>query len=215
MGAAWPGGEGAGYAWSVLRLKPRSVIDHGPSFAAHYSQDGACQVLDLLGVAYDRSDRYHRDWQRIFEQFLREQAAATAARATEFVPVINTLAGPFPRFAHFLKANLNEVDPCRPGLDDAALARLEQDLGLRLPGAYRTFLRCASEVVVGDTLLCIGEYWLDADGDQVLFDLRGEPAHDTSDDPPVLYYDHGQPAVRPIANSFTAWIDALPRILAE
>jgi hypothetical protein len=220
-----------------LRLKPRSVIDNGPSFAAHYSQNAACQVLDLLGVAYNRSDRYHRDWQQAFEQVRREEAAATVAKATEFVPVINALAGHFPRFARFLKANLDEVDQCKPGLDDAALARLEQDLGLRLPGAYRTFLRCAREVVVGDTLqitsahpfvhdsarvalptqgmLCIGEYWLDADGDQVLFDLRKEFAPDTADDPPVLYYDHGRPAVRPIANSFTAWIEALPRALAQ
>ncbi|MEJ3745944.1 SMI1/KNR4 family protein [Actinomycetes bacterium KLBMP 9797] len=220
-----------------LRLKPRTGGGHGPSFAAHYSQEAACQVLDLLGVGYERSDRYHRDGQRAFEQLCREQAAATAARATEFAPTINALAGRFPRFARFLKANTDDIDQCRPGLDGAALARLEQDLGLRLPETYRTFLRCAREIVVGDTLqmttahpfthnsakvslptqgmLCIGEYWLDADGDQVLFDLRQEFAPDAADDPPVLYYDHGQPAVRPIANSFTAWIEALPRTLAE
>jgi hypothetical protein len=214
-----------------LRLKP--TMQHGASFAAHRSQEAACQVLDLLGVRYDRSDRYHRDWQRASEQLDREQAAATTARAKEFAPTIRCLAVWFPRFARFLKNNVEAVDQCRPGLDGAALARLEHSLGLRLPGAYRTFLRCASEIVVGDTLqltsthpfvhdsarvalptqgmLCIGEYWLESDGDQVLLDLRDNPG----DDPPVIYYAHAQPAVRTIATSFTAWIEALPRTLAD
>jgi hypothetical protein len=59
--------------------------------------------------------------------------------------------------------------------------------------------------------VCIADYWLEADGDQATFDLRD----DAGDDPPVLYYDHGRPAVRTVAKSFTAWIEALPRTLAE
>jgi hypothetical protein len=216
-----------------LRLKPKSLSEGEAALSARYSQQAACQVLDQLGVAYQRSDRYDRDWQRVFDQLGREDAAATAAKMAEFGPTITCLSGRFPRFARFLKANLEEVDQCRAGLDDAALARLETELGLRLPGAYRAFLQCVREIVVGDTLqmtslhpfvhdsatvalptqgmVCIADYWLEADGDQAMLDLRD----DAGDDPPVLYYDHGRPAVRTIAKSFTAWIEALPRTLAE
>jgi len=212
---------------AFLRLKPKPGND-GPSLAAHYSQEGAGRVLDQLGIAYARSDRYHQEWQRAFDQFVEAQAAKKRA----FSPTVGTLAKGFPKFARFLKANLDEVEQCSPGLDEAGLARLEEALGLRLPGAYRMFLGCVREIVVGDTLqltadhpfvhdsakvalptqgmLCVGEYWLHADGDQVLFDLRTPGG----DDPPVLYYDHGQPGVRPIAPSFTAWIESLPRTLA-
>lgn len=215
-----------------LRLKPRGVGDD-PARRVLVSQQGACEVLDLLGVGYVRSDRYELAWQRAFEQFCREERAKEAAKAAEFAPAIARLAGHFPRFARFLKANIDDVDSCRSGLDDAELARLEQDLGLRLPAAYRTFLQCTREVVLGDTLqitsthpfvhdstkvalptqgmLCIADFWLTGDGDQALFDLRDGVV----DDPPVLYYDHDQPAVRPIAASFTAWIEKLPQTLAE
>ena len=58
-------------------------------------------------------------------------------------------------------------------------------------------------------LMCFADYWLDADGDQVLFDLR----NDSSDDPPVFYYSHeaNPPCIRRIASSFSEWLEKLPR----
>jgi hypothetical protein len=60
-------------------------------------------------------------------------------------------------------------------------------------------------------LLCFGEFWLEGDGDQVLFDTRqalddGEYA--------VLYYDHeARPAsIRRIASSFHDWLE---RVLTD
>lgn len=214
-----------------LRLKPRFGADCGGVRAALTSQDGVCRVLDGLGVGYERSDRYALAWQQAVDSPDEDQDAEAAREAEDFAPVIASLAARFPRFAAFLTANLDDVDRCRPGLDDAALDRLEDSLDLRLPTAYRAFLRCAREVVVGDTLqltathpfvhdsasvalpsqglLCVADYWLKADGDQVLFDLRG----DAGDDPPVLYYAHGERRVRVIADGFTPWIEGLPRSL--
>jgi SMI1 / KNR4 family (SUKH-1) len=60
-------------------------------------------------------------------------------------------------------------------------------------------------------LLCFGDFWLEGDGDQVLFDTRqviGDGEY------PVLYYDHeAMPAsIRPIAASFHDWLE---RVLTE
>ncbi|MEE1811980.1 SMI1/KNR4 family protein [Streptomyces sp. BE133] len=216
-----------------LRLKPRGGAGHGADMAALTSQEGACRVLDELGVAHDRSDRYRLAWEQTLDRLREEQAAEAARKAENLGPVITGLSARFPRFAGFLAAGPDEIEHCRPGLDEAAMARLEDSLGLRLPAAYRDFLRCAREVTVGDTLqmtsihpfvqdsvsvalpsqgmLCIAEYWWEADGDQVLFDVR----EDASDDPPVLYYAPAKRRVRVIADCFTAWVEALPRTLAN
>ncbi len=56
-------------------------------------------------------------------------------------------------------------------------------------------------------MLCLGDFFLEADGDQVLFDLRAG----AGEDPPVLYYAHAVPQVREIAPSFSAWVERLSR----
>ncbi len=200
-----------------LRLKPGHRSDD-PNRSALSSQQAACHVLDRLGVAYQRSDRYQVAADEAFARFVREQEAAERARAQRFKPVIAGLAGHFPRFARFLRSNLEQVDECEPGIDEPAIAELEQAAGSRFPDDYRAFLRCCRELTIGDTLqltaihpfahpfrarsVAIAEYWLEADGDQALLDGEG-----------VFYYAHSVPAVRPLAKTFTAWLETLPRTL--
>ncbi len=208
-----------------LRLKPSGAAEDA-NRGALASQAGACAALDGLGVAYQRSDRYQRGWDEAFERFVREKKAADKVRAERLGPVISGLAQHFPRFARFLKANLDQVEVCEPGLDADAVSTLERELGVTFPPDYRAFLTCVSELMVGDTLqvtsehpfahpvldgdgtLCVADFWLEADGDQALLDLRagGTGA-------PVLYYAHSEPAVRPLAKTFTAWVESLPRDL--
>ena len=61
-------------------------------------------------------------------------------------------------------------------------------------------------------LLCFGECWLEADGDQLLF------GHTTSaiSEPPVLYYAHegAPPKARPMAENFTKWTESIPKLRA-
>ncbi|NEB00989.1 SMI1/KNR4 family protein [Streptomyces sp. SID13726] len=216
-----------------LRLKPKHGDEFGGVGAAAGSQEGACRVLDALGVAYERSDRYQKAWRQAIDGLREEQAAEAARKAADFVPVIDSLAVGFPRFAAFLAAGVDEIDSCQRGLDDAALDELENSLDLRLPAAYRFFLRCAREVVVGDTLqmtsshpfihsstmvtlptqgmLCVADYWLEADGDAVFIDIREHP----QGDPPLLYYAHAQRRTRVIADSFTEWVEGLPQELSS
>lgn len=57
-------------------------------------------------------------------------------------------------------------------------------------------------------MLCFAEYWLEADGDQVLFDV----AHGLRDgEYPVMYYAHEEypPSVEQVADSFREWLETL------
>jgi hypothetical protein len=57
-------------------------------------------------------------------------------------------------------------------------------------------------------MLCVAEYWRDADGDQVLFDV----ADGLKDgEYPVVYYAHedNPPSVEPLADSFAQWLEEL------
>jgi hypothetical protein len=62
-------------------------------------------------------------------------------------------------------------------------------------------------------MICFGEFFLEADGDQVLFDTK-EGLID-GEYPVYYYYSHESypPKVRKIANSFNDWIAKLPDYL--
>ena len=60
-----------------------------------------------------------------------------------------------------------------------------------------------------DGMLCFAEYFLMADGDQLLFDVAGGLI---DGEYPVLYYDHeaNPPAVRRLADGFAAFMERFP-----
>jgi hypothetical protein len=200
-----------------LRLKPATGHGGGIHRTVAVSQGGARYVLEALTIPCTWSDRYVAAAKQDFQRSCDEQDALRKAKGKEYEPIIKEVARHFPKFARFLKANVESVNQLAPGSEGEDTA---------LPAAYRKFLRSTREIVVGDTLqmttihpfphpfgkglLCIAEYWLDGDGDQALLDLRDPGA---ADDPPVLYYAHDAPGVRPLAASFTKWIESLPRTL--
>ncbi len=219
-----------------LRLTPRAGGVPGDPLwteqAMVTSQAGACYVLGQIGVTVSRSTRYADAYEAGTTRWERAQRAETRRRAAELKPIVDGLAEDFPRLARFVRANPTEVESLLPGATEAELAELAALLsGTPLPAAYRRFLARTRELVIGDTLqltrshpfthtsekvalptegmLCFGEYWFEADGDQVLFDLRDG----TPDDPPVLYYAHGRRTVEQVAPSFTRWVESLPRQL--
>ena len=55
-------------------------------------------------------------------------------------------------------------------------------------------------------MLCFAEYFLEADGDQVLFDIAGGLV---AGEYPVCYYAHEETPARvtPVAESFSDWIE--------
>jgi hypothetical protein len=200
----------------------------GPFQVAAESQSGACYVLDALGVSYHLSARYREGAAEEFEAFRRAQKAKQAQLAGQYQPILAGMNPHFPRFARFLGKRLEDIDELAPGYSDTELDALEQALGSTLPADYRHWLGCARTLSLdGLTLgaehpfrverpggneqpiagmLCLADYHLDADGDQVMI------AAETRDvgQGPVLYYAHGVPEFRPLAASFRQWIESLP-----
>jgi hypothetical protein len=214
-----------------LKLKPRQLEDSGVNRAAFISQEGACTVLEALKVPFVCSDRYQRAWKEDFHLFCEQEKARKHLRTKQFAPRIDALAMVFPKFAQFLRKRAGEIDQMEEPAHESDIAKVEQVLGVPLPGAYRQLLKCTRAVNLGglsicleDTgshpavipgekgssaAICIAEYWLEADGDQVLVECSSTPEHD----PPVFYYAHavGSHTARRLAPSLSTWLESLPK----
>jgi hypothetical protein len=213
-----------------LKLKPRGVADSGVNRAALESQQGACAILGALNVAFSRSDRYQLAWDEDFRRFEEAQKAKAKLRAKQLEPHLRALGVSFPKFARFLGRRAADVDELDGPASEQEIDEIERRLGVPLPISYRRFIACArtlsldgfsmglSQVFTHPAsistqsppvpALCIAEYWLEADGDQVLVETHPQPA----EDPPVYYYAHADGGkVRKLAASFSAWIESLPR----
>lgn len=53
-------------------------------------------------------------------------------------------------------------------------------------------------------MLCIAEFFLEGDGDQVLFDVKQDLV---AGEYPIFYYDHDTPSVRRLATSFPQFLE--------
>lgn len=213
-----------------LKLKPRQR-DSGATSAALFSQKGAWAVLDSLKIPFVRSDRYQRAWNEEFESLRSAEKAQRDLRARQFAPRISALGASFPVFARFLQQHAGDIDVLEEPASQTEIAAAERELGAPLPLIYKRFLECTKALrvsglaigleqvlrhpaLIGEQpdaaeAICVAEFWLEADGDQVLFECRPQP----SPDPPVYYYAHSASTgkVRALAKSFSAWIEGLPK----
>jgi hypothetical protein len=209
------------------RLKPRQDETESVARRLGAAQHGAIYILDALQVPHEYNDCHDVQCRLEIEQLRAASLARTKELNRQRKPIFDALKVEFPKFTRWLKRQLEEADgELKPGASEAKIAAQEQVLGIALPGVYRRFMAASSEVNLdgfrlslasaffhpaapSEGLLCIADYFWQADGDQVLID----PAHCGQDDPPVFYYDHETPEVRPLAKSFTAWVEGIPRQL--
>lgn len=213
-----------------LKLRPMHLEDSGANRAALISQGGACSVLEALQVPFIRSDRYQRAWEEDFRRLREQEKARADLRARQLAPGISALAEMFPILARFLKKRVGDIEQMKGPAQELDILAVEQALGVLLPGAYRQFLKCTSTlkldglslglehtfahpaVIAGERgaapTICIAEYSLEGDGDQVLLECSASPEHD----PPVFYYAHAARThtARRLAASLSAWLESLP-----
>jgi hypothetical protein len=213
-----------------LKLKP-SQLESGPNRAASISQVGAFAVLEGLDQPFVRSDRYDVAWSEDFRRFREGLALRKKQLADQFAPRLSALASVFPKFARFLRTRIDDIDEMEGGASEPEILELEESIGAPLPEAYKQFLRC-TRLLALDGLsfgmretcrhpafiegqqneagtICIAEFALEADGDQVLIECCAVP----TDDPAVYYYAHsrGVNAARKLDTSISAWIETLPK----
>ena len=193
-----------------LRLKPGKQGSFGPpTRCVLTSQQEAAKLLEAEGVPFELSNRYQTEWESEFRT-MQEEARATSLELRRIAePILKSLESNFPE----------------PGASKNEISELQSELGIPLPEGYRVLLASTRNMELGDVLkiglqhttlleitmpslpardfLCLGDCWIEADGDQLLLDMSdgGEA---------VIYYSHSVPELRTIGNGFRSWIEGIP-----
>ncbi|MEL6108929.1 MAG: SMI1/KNR4 family protein [Planctomycetota bacterium] len=207
-----------------LRLKPKKPGSFGPaSRCVLASQLEAANLLQREGVSGALSDRYENEWQVEFAT-LQEMALENRKELEQHAALIlKGLEPTFSKLAQFLRHHFGIVESIEPGASEGQIRRLESTLAIQLPKDYRAMLASARSLELGDILriglehttllkitlppdsagdyLCLGDCWLQADGNQVLLD----PSTGS-----VVYYSHSEPGIETSGRSFRMWIESIP-----
>jgi hypothetical protein len=163
----------------------------------------------------------------VFSQTLVGRHASEHSTSNEILKDMNeNMELQFPEFA--ASSDKLEIENELAPLTDEEISRLETRLNIELPASYKRFLKCTKGFsafggsvqlneehpffhTTGSTtgMLCFAEFFMEGDGDQVLFDVT-QKAEDC--EYPVYYYDHeaNPPNVRKIANNFEQWLNEFP-----
>jgi hypothetical protein len=127
----------------------------------------------------------------------------------------------FPQFMARFGQYLEEV---QPSLTVAEICQIETDLRIPLPESFKRFLSCTGGFLLSSPLLnfkadfirfelspgwlFFGEYFKEADGDQIFFDVSEGRKNGEY---PVYYYCHEDrpPTTWRLADSFAQWLEEL------
>lgn len=145
--------------------------------------------------------------------------------------MIDKLRLEFPKLSSHL-ANNADIEEILPPASKEDITNLEQQLGITLPVSYKKFLRVTRGFWLNrgifqmnsthpffhdwsgsrlqkwpptQGMICFAEYFLEADGDQILFDVKQGLI---DEEYPVYYYAHDDPYnLKRIADSFQVFIE--------
>jgi hypothetical protein len=133
------------------------------------------------------------------------------------------LFGRYPKFSKALAKVLDPTDEIKPAATEEQIGNQESVLGFTLPSQVREFFLLTAGINVftgvivelsgtfnltihGERYCVLGEFWKEADGDQLL--LR--PGEET-----IWYYAHEQDKVKRLCNDMTELLEKLARYLNE
>ena len=205
-----------------LKLKPcRHGFQWVPVFG---SQKGAIAILEKSGTAFEASNLYQERYLAELEAFCKEQERVQRKKQKEFKTSNPELFGRYPKFSKALAKVLDPSDEIKPAATEEQIGNQESVLDFTLPAQVREFflLTAGIQASVGVTIdlsglfdltihgewYCVlGEFWKEADGDQLL--LR--PGEET-----IWYYAHEQDKVKRFCNDMTELLEKkLARYLNE
>ena len=198
-----------------LKLKPcRHGFQWVPVFG---SQKGAIAILEKSGTAFEASNLYQ-------ERYLEEQKRVQGEKQKEFKANHPELFFRYPKFSKALAKVLDPSDEIRPAATEEQIGNQESVLDFTLPSQVREFflltagINVSTGVIVelsgtfhltihGERYCVLGEFWKEADGDQLLLC----PGEET-----IWYYAHEQDKVKRLCNDMTELLEKkLARYLNE
>ena len=205
-----------------LKLKPcRHGFQWIPVFG---SQKGAIAILEKSGTAFEASNLYQERYLAELEAFCKEQERVQRKKQKEFKTSNPELFGRYPKFSKALAKVLDPSDEIKPAAIEEQIRNQESVLDFTLPAQVREFflLTAGIQASVGVTIdlsglfdltihgewYCVlGEFWKEADGDQLL--LR--PGEET-----IWYYAHEQDKIKRLCSDMTELLEKkLARYLNE
>ena len=206
----------------ILKLKPcRPGFQWVPVFG---SQKGAIAILEKSGTAFEASNLYQERYLAELEAFCKEQERVQRKKQKEFKTSNPELFGRYPKFSKALAKVLDPSDEIKPAATEEQIRNQESVLDFTLPAQVREFflLTAGIQASVGVTIdlsdlfdltihgewYCVlGEFWKEADGDQLL--LR--PGEET-----IWYYAHEQDKIKRLCSDMTELLEKkLARYLNE
>ena len=205
-----------------LKLKPcRHGFQWVPVFG---SQKGAIAILEKSSTAFEASNLYQERYLAEREAFCKEQELVQRKKKKEFKTSNPELFGRYPKFSKALAKALDPSDEIEPAATEEQIRSQESVLDFTLPAQVREFflLTAGIQASVGVTIdlsglfdltihgewYCVlGEFWKEADGDQLL--LR--PGEET-----IWYYAHEQDKIKRLCSDMTELLEKkLARYLNE
>ena len=205
-----------------LKLKPcRHGFQWVPVFG---SQKGAIAILEKSGIAFEASNLYQERYLAELDTFCKEQKKVQREKQKKFKANNPELFGRYPKFSKALAKVLDPSDEIKPAATEEQIWNQESVLDFTLPSQVRAFFLLTASIQVstgvtlslsrmfdltihGERYYVLGEFWKEADGDQLL--LR--PGEDT-----IWYYAHEQDKVKRLCNDMTELLEKkLARYLNE
>ena len=188
------------------------------------SQKGAIAILEKSGTAFEASNLYQERYLAELDAFCKEQERVQRKKQKEFKANNPELFCRYPKFSKALAKALEPSDEIQPAATEEQIASQESVLDFTLPAQVREFflltagIQASTGVILslsgmfdltihGERYCVLGEFWKEADGDQLL--LR--PGEET-----IWYYAHEQDKVKRLCNDMTELLEKkLARYLNE
>lgn len=174
-----------------LKLKPcRHGFKWVPVFG---SQKGAIAILEKSGTPFEASNLYQERYLAELDAFCKEQERVQREKQKEFKASHPELFGRYPKFSKALAKVLDTSDEIKPAATKEQTAGVQASTGviLSLSGMFDLTIH-------GERYCVLGEFWKEADGDQLL--LR--PGEET-----IWYYAHEQDKVKRLCNDMTELLE--------
>ena len=196
-----------------LKLKPRR---HGFQWVPVFgSQKGAIAILEKSGIAFEASNLYQERYLAELDAFCKEQKKVQREKQKEFKTSHPELFARHPKFSKALAKVLDPSDEIKPAATEEQIGNQENVLDFALPAQVRAFFLLTAGIQVstgvtlslsgmfdltihGERYYVLGEFWKEADGDQLL--LR--PGEET-----IWYYAHEQDKAKRLCNDMTELLE--------
>ena len=188
------------------------------------SQKGAIAILEKSGTAFEVSNLYQEQYLDELDAFCAEQRKVQREKQKEFKTNNPELFGRYPKFSKALAKVLDSTDEIQPAATEEQIGNQESVLDFALPAQVREFflltagINVSTGVIIelsglfeltihGNRYCVLGEFWKEADGDQLLLC----PGEET-----IWYYAHEQDKVKRLCNDMTELLEKkLARYLNE